>query len=463
MVDPREPGAGDTPTDAIVEGGGETAPTPLRLRVEVTTGPDRGAALELASGTYYLGKGPGCDLTLTDGSVSRKHLELTVLAGAVRVTDLESTNGSWFQGARFDAIEVRAGAHVRVGKTELRFAPADGSAKTSTTPIVTAPPAPTRFGPLESVTPAMQQVFTVLSRAAASDAAVLVQGETGTGKELVAEAIHETSPRKKGPFVICDLASLPRTLIESELFGHVRGAFTGADRDRQGAFVAADGGTLFLDEVGELELDAQPRLLRALERKQVKPVGATGYVTVNVRVVAATNRDLIAEVRAGRFREDLYHRLAVVCVGLPPLRERTADIPGLVHKFLTAAGRGRAPAVPDETMRALQAHVWPGNVRELRNVLERVTSLAQDGEPVDAHLLGLDEPSGLKADVSSPPVDITSPFKEAKERLVQAWEREYVAALLAKCEGNVSLAARSGGLDRVYLHRLMKKHGLAAG
>jgi DNA-binding NtrC family response regulator len=245
----------------------------------------------------------------------------------------------------------------------------------------------------------------------------------------------------------------------------VRGAFTGADRDRKGALAAADGGTLFLDEIGELELGSQPRLLRALERKQYKPVGATGYERSNVRVIAATNRDLLAEVRAGRFREDLYHRLAVVRVVLPPLRERREDIPQLASTFLenAAATSGRpVPVIPADTMGLLRAHDWPGNIRELRNVLERATALGPAAGMVDGHVLGLDEVVA-RADTSSPMVDITSPFKEAKDKLVQAWEREYVIALLARHDGNVSLAARSGGIDRVYLHRLMKKHGLAGG
>jgi len=454
----------DTPATDGVAGAALLRPEPLRL--EVIAGPDRGASLDLITGTYYVGKGRGCDLTLADAAVSRRHLEVAILAHGVRLRDLGSTNGSHYQGARFDAVEVAPGAHVRIGRSELRVVPASGGAAVSTTPILRLPTPvlPARFGALESAIPAMQQVFSLLSRAAVSDAVVLIQGETGTGKELAAEAIHAASPRKHGPFVVCDLASLPRSLIESELFGHVRGAFTGAERDRRGAFVEAHGGTLFLDEIGELVLDAQPRLLRALERKQVKPVGASGYVQANCRVVAATNRDLLAEVRAGRFREDLFHRLAVVRVQLLPLRQRRDDIPQLALSILArAAGRGRPPPrIPPETMEMLKAHDWPGNVRELRNVLERASSLAPGAAVVDERLLGFDDPR-LSASISSPPFelgDVTASFKEAKDRLVQAWEKEYVTALLAKHGGNVSLASRAGGLDRVYLHRLMKKHGL---
>ena len=488
---PEDAGAADSPTDTLAE----ATPRPSRMRLQVTAGPDLGRSLTLSVGTYFVGKGHGCDLVLSDHAVSRRHLELSVLADGIQIRDVGSTNGSFVGGARFDTVRGVAGTTVVIGQTELVLshdeAPStppleaprgsaergpqrseaplvagttERGAQRSEAPLVagTTDELPERFGTISSANPAMRRVLALLERAAPTEVAVLIQGETGTGKEVVAEAIHGASPRRKGPFVVCDLGSLPRSLIESELFGHVRGAFTGADRDRQGAFAAAAGGTLFLDEIGELELDAQPRLLRALERRQIKPVGATSYATANVRVIAATNRDLLAEVKAGRFREDLYHRLAVMRVLLPPLRERREDIPQLVSTFLEQAAEasGRPPPViPPDTLAALRAHDWPGNVRELRNVLDRATTLAPEGGAVDAQLLGLDE-SVLRADLPGPPVDITFPFKEAKDRLVLAWEREYVAALIAKHDGNVSMAARSGGLDRVYLHRLLKKHGL---
>jgi DNA-binding NtrC family response regulator len=435
-----------------------TPPRPLRVRLLVTAGPDLGRALELDAGTYFVGRGAGCDLLLSDIFVSRKHLELAVLEDAIRVQNLGAA-GSFVGGARFESIKVEAGATLRIGRTELTFV-ADAAAAPAILGT-TLDALPHRFGALRSESPGMRRIFAYLERAAATEAVVLIQGETGTGKELVAEAIHAASARRRGPFVVCDLGSMPRGVIESELFGHVRGAFTGADRDRKGAFAVADRGTLFLDEIGELELDGQPRLLRAIERRQFKPVGASAFETSDVRVIAATNRDLAAEARAGRFREDLYHRLAVVRVALPPLRERREDIPLLVSFFLerAAAASGRpAPLVPPETMAALRGHDWPGNIRELRNVLERASTLAP-GPVLDAHVIGIDE-IVARAESSSPVVDMTAPFKEAKDRLVLAWEREYVTALLVRCHGNVSLAARTGGLDRVYLHRLMKKHGL---
>ena len=447
--DPLDP----QPTDVV--GPAHRPHLPDKLRLVVVGGPDKGRAIDLETGTYFVGKAPSCELALSDTAVSRRHLEVLVQPEGLQIRDLGSTNGSFFQGARFESILVGAGATVTIGQTELRVQGPAGAG---------LPPSEARrFGDLIGASLAMRHVFAVLERVAPTDSAVLVQGETGTGKELVAEALHAASPRAGGPFVICDLGALPRSLIESELFGHVRGAFTGADRDREGAFPQAEGGTIFLDEVGELDAEVQPRLLRALERRQIKPVGTANYQTVDTRVVAATNRDLAAEVKAGNFREDLFHRLAVVRVQIPPLRDRREDIPVLVEHFLaqTAAAQGRAaPAVPPGTMAALSAHDWPGNVRELKNVLERALSLAPEAPALDAVMLGLDEVQPRLAGGAVPPVDVTLQFKESKDRLVQAWEREYVQALVEKAGGNVSLAARRAGIDRVYLHRLMKKHGL---
>jgi transcriptional regulator with GAF, ATPase, and Fis domain len=302
-------------------------------------------------------------------------------------------------------------------------------------------------------------VFAVLELIAQSDVAVLIEGETGTGKELCAEAIRSAGPRAKGPFVVCDLAGVSRSLIESELFGHVRGAFTGADRDREGAFQQAHGGTIFIDEIGELELDMQPRLLRALESRKVKPVGAPHYRDVDVRVIAATNRDLREEVKAGRFRDDLYHRLAVVRVTLPPLRDRKEDVAALVQQFLA----GKDVEVPSETMGLFTEYDWPGNVRELKNVIDRGLSLMGHNRVLEPSLLGLEATPGAAPSGTNPqwPSVGNEGFREAKERLIASWERDYVMQLLRRAGGNVSKAAREGGLDRVYLHRLIKKYGIA--
>jgi DNA-binding NtrC family response regulator len=429
------------PTEQLV------APTaaPRRLRLVVASGPDRGRSLLLAPGTHRVGKSRSCELVLADGAVSGQHLALEVSDAGVVVRDLGSTNGSWFGGARFTLLEVDRAATLTIGKTELRIEPVD-----ATTALEPSPR--DRFGGLLGTTEPMRRLFTLLERVAGTDATVLIEGETGTGKELVARGLHDAGNRwRNGPFVVCDLAVVTAPLIESELFGHVRGAFTGADRDRTGAFEAALHGTIFLDEIGELPLELQPRLLRALEGREIRPVGASSYRAIDVRVIAATNRDLASEVRAGRFREDLYHRLGVVTARVPSLRERAADIPMLVRHFLAGTGVAEPDAA---TMAALVTHDWPGNVRELRNVIERAVAL---GVGLTAALGVGPAPAGGRA---APPVDPSVPFKEAKGQLIDAWERDYVTALLAACDGNVSLAARRAGMDRAYLHRVLKKHGI---
>ncbi len=426
---------------------------PRRLRLVVVAGPDRGKVLALTPGKHRVGKSRTCALAITDGAVSGQHLELEVQpGGGVIVRDLDSTNGSWFAGARLTVMEVEGAATLVIGKTELRIEPID-------TNHDLAPSADEQFGALIGRSDPMRRVFTLLQRAAASEASILIEGETGTGKELAARAIHDASPRRRGPFVVCDLASVTGSLCESELFGHVRGAFTGADRDRVGAFESAHGGTIFLDELGELPLDLQPRLLRALESRAVRPVGAAAYRTIDVRVVAATNRDLRGEVRGGRFREDLYHRLGVVTARLPSLRERPDDIALLVERFVAAAARPGVTPVPvaPATLAALAAYDWPGNVRELRNVIERGLAL---GVELTSALIGVAATAGERPPTAGV-VDPSVRFHDAKGALVDAWERDYVAALVASCDGNVSLAARRAGMDRAYLHRLLKKHGVS--
>jgi DNA-binding NtrC family response regulator len=425
-----------------------TAPLPSGLRLIVSRGPDRGKNVPLPStgGTVIVGTDATGDLVVTDPLVSRRHLEIVVHEHDLVARDLGSRNGSFFEGARFESLRLDLGATIRVGDSELQVRPPEAA---------DAAPGATAFGAFLGGR-AMRELFAKLDRVASSDAAVLLQGETGTGKDLVAEAVHRHSRRSAGPFVICDLGGVSAGLIESELFGHVKGAFTGADRDRNGAFALASGGTIFLDEVGELSLDLQPRLLRVLERRQVKRVGSGEYHDVDVRIVAATNRDLGAEVRAGHFRRDLFHRLSVVDVHLPPLRQRTEDIPALVDHFVGrfAAEAGRpSPVVTPEAMAALVSHSWPGNIRELRNVIERAMAISAEGDRLGPRLFGLGEDS-------EPKTDDSVPFKEAKDRLIHVWEREYLRELLAKAGGNVTLAARKAGLARQYLHDLLEKHGI---
>jgi len=310
-----------------------------------------------------------------------------------------------------------------------------------------------RFGPLIGASPAMQRLFSLLERAAKSDATVLVLGESGTGKEVAARALHEASPRAAGPFVPVNCGALPQALIESELFGHRKGAFTGAADEAPGLFVAASGGTIFLDEVGELPLDLQVKLNRALQEHAVRPVGETGERRIDVRVVAATNRDLQAEIRAGNFREDLYYRLNVFTLTMPPLRARTEDIPRLARAFLSANG-AEGHRFTQEALTALVAHPWPGNVRELENVVARTLALV-DGPSIDR----ADLPEEVLAD--GPRGSATAlEYKEAVEIARDRASRDYLVALMKELDGNVTRAAAKAGMERESLHRLLKKHGI---
>jgi two-component system nitrogen regulation response regulator GlnG len=421
----------------------------------VLLGPDRGQRLGLGIEPRRVGTAASCALRLSDQDVEGEHLEVRRRGDRVAVTHLATRRESRFGGAHFSHLELPPGAVIEVGQSTLKVLTVERFLR----PL---PSTSDRFFGLIGGSLAMREVFTMLELVSQAEVPVLVEGETGTGKELCAEALAQASPRKSAPFVICDLAGVPRSVIESELFGHVRGAFTGAERDREGAFAQAHLGTLFIDEIGELELPMQPRLLRAIEQKKIKPVGASAYRDLDVRILSATNRELRQEVRAGRFRPDLYHRLSVVRIQLPPLRARKEDLPLLVEHFLGS----RDVQVPRETMRLFEQYDWPGNVRELRNVIDRGLSLLGDSRVLHPGLLGLDEllpdlpHASPNSNASAPFERGIAPFKTEKERLVSRWEREYVSKLLRGTGGNVARAARRGGLDRVHLHRLIKKHGI---
>ena len=426
----------------------------VAAKVVVVSGPDEGTEVPI-NGALLVGSGDGVGLKLRDPSVSRQHARLAMSGGRVAVEDLGSKNGTTFGGARVERAVVPMGASIGIGKTQLVVVPRWH--------VREVPPSPaTEFGELYGASVAMREIFAILERVAPADVSVLVEGESGTGKELVARSIHAASARANGPYVVTDCGSIPAELAESELFGHKRGAFSGATADRAGAFVRADGGTLCLDELGELPLDLQPKLLRVLETGEVKPVGADTPLTVDVRVVASTNRDLRAEVRRGRFREDLLYRLDVVKLRLPPLRQRPDDVPGLVVRLL----EGKLPpkdVIEGANLARLQAYGWPGNVRELRNVLARAVALARrPGEPPApfAKLVfnlgpAAEGPATLGA--SYPGVDAPLPFKEARAQLLDSFERAYVAALLARHGDNLSRAAQAAGISRTFLYELIRK------
>jgi DNA-binding NtrC family response regulator len=433
------------------------------VRLRVASGPDEGAACVLAKERVRVGTADDNDLVLADPRVSRHHVEVELLERGCRVRDLQSTNGTFYRGARVQEALLEPGAEIRIGSSVLRLERAQEQHAVAEQQ---------KFGSLIGTSRAMQQVFGLLAAVAPTDATVLILGETGTGKELVAEEIHLSSPRRDAPFNVVDCGALPASLIESELFGHVKGAFTGAISDREGIFERTPGGTVFLDEISELPLELQTRLLRVLDRRTVTRVGTNTPLAVDVRLVAATNRDLGQEVKEGRFRQDLYYRLAVVRITLPSLRERREDIPLLARYFLERAGCGAPDAVlSEEVLRDLAARKWSGNVRELRNVMERLVVLADGshlmedgpslqlrvGESAETRAFDL---GGLRAVL--PPEFFDQSYKLAKEQLLREFEALYIARLADRHGDNISRMARDAGVDRHIIRKLLAKHGRQA-
>jgi len=420
------------------------------FRLQVTAGPDAGKTYVPDGERTVVGTAEGAQLRLDDPTVSRFHAELASRDGAVVLKDLGSRNGVYIDGVRVTEAFLHSGAVIAVGQTRISFS-------LDERPVQVPMSTKDRFGIMVGRSLAMRRSFSLLERAAASDATVLLGGETGTGKEAAAESIHRESKRSGGPFIVVDCGAIPANLLESELFGHEKGAFTGADRARAGAFEEANGGTLFLDEIGELEPDLQPKLLRVLEKREIKRVGSAKHFPVDVRIVAATNRNLRAEVNAKGFRSDLYYRLAVVEVPLPALRERTEDLPMLVENLLSRLGIGQGPegalVRTPEFHAALARHSRPGNVRELRNYVERCLALGEE-TPLGGGDDGAD-PTG-----SPITIDTKVPLKQARDTWIAAFERAYLEKILAEQGGNVTAAARAAGVDRIHFYRLLWRSGL---
>jgi DNA-binding NtrC family response regulator len=423
----------------------------VALKLSVVAGVDQGREIPFEE-TAVVGADPSCELVLHDRSVSRKHVSIVRSRSRIEVKDLGSRNGTFFAGARIKEGEVPIGAVLTLGDTAIAIQPRwfvrEVMASESRS-----------FGDLLGESIAMREIFAVLERVAPTMVTILVEGESGTGKELAARSIHRASPRAAEPYVVFDCASVPAELAESELFGHKKGAFSGATQDRAGAFQRAHGGTLCLDELGELPIDLQPKLLRALETSEIRAVGDDSTRKVDVRVVASTNRDLRAEAQRGRFRSDLLYRLEVVKVRIPPLRQRPEDIPGLVAAML--ADKVSGPVGGDNLTR-LMAYSWPGNVRELRNVLTRAVALAQaPNQPqprFDDLVMNLGPASAGPTTIGGdfPGVAVFLPFKEAKAQLLASFERAYVSTLLERHSNNVQQAAAAAGLSRKHLYNLMK-------
>ncbi|MFO0571588.1 MAG: sigma 54-dependent Fis family transcriptional regulator [Polyangiaceae bacterium] len=417
------------------------------LRVEVTQGPDAGKELVSGADAIAVGSAEGNDLVLGDKTVSRFHLELRRRGGRIVLTDLGSTNGTRVGACLLvsSSAMLDPGGVISLGATSLRVG--DGE-------IVDVGETPGRLGDLCGDSAVMRRLMARAGKVATSEVSVLLLGESGTGKELVARALHDASPRASEPFVTVDCGAVTPSLFQSELFGHERGAFTGADRQHVGAFERASGGTVFLDEIGELSPELQVALLGALERRKIRRLGGKEEIDIDVRLVSATHRDLRAQVNSGAFRLDLFYRVAVVTLSIPPLRERVEDIPLLVERFLAEAGHaGRLSEVfPSDALKRLAAHAWPGNVRELRNVV--LGTLAM-GEPavLDSAPERLDG-----ADAFGRVKDLA--YRDAKRVVMDDFERRYVQHLLEKTGGNVRQAARDGQMDRSYLMELMKRHRL---
>jgi two-component system, NtrC family, response regulator GlrR len=405
-------------------------------RLTVTGGPGAGKVHTLAAERLVIGADASADVAIDDAALSKFHCEVTIREGVAIVRDLASRNGTKVDNVAVIEAPLHDGALLQLGRSELRF---DLGTRDVAIPLSPRD----RFGRLRGRAVPMRAAFAQLEAAAASTATVLLQGESGTGKDLAAEAIHTEGARRDGPFVVVDCGAIPPQLLEAELFGHEAGAFTGALAQRRGAFEAAHGGTLLLDEIGELALDLQPKLLRAIDRREIQRVGGTQRIAVDVRIVAATNRNLRSEVNGRRFRSDLYFRLAVLVVTLPPLRDRVSDIPLIVEALLADLGaRGATIDVPE-----LLRHSWPGNVRELRNYVETCVVRGEHARPLPHG----DDPLAI---------DVTQPLRTVREQWARELERRYLERLLLAHGGNVSAAARAAGVDRVHLHRLLARIGL---
>ena len=395
-----------------------------------------------------VGHSPTCDVCLSDRTVSRRHASLDVEGSSVKLTDLDSTNGTRVDGVTVVEARLQGGETISIGATRLRL---DVDRNRRARPLSTA----TRFGRLLGASIEMRRLYPLCERLAQASVPVVIEGDTGTGKELLAESLHEKGPRASGPFIVFDCTTVPPNLLEAELFGHERGAFTGAVASRNGVFEQATGGTLLIDEIGELPLLLQPKLLRAIERGEVRPIGAVRPVRVDVRVIAATRRDLDREVQAGRFRDDLFHRLAVGRIELPPLARRRADIAMLARHFCRELG-GDENLLPPALLERWQDQPFFGNVRELRNTVARHLALGE--------LASLGEVAAIaqapEARAEGAPMRrvmeraFDLPFVEARQLIVGEFERRYVERMLARHAGNVTHAAETAGVARRYFQIL---------
>lgn len=434
-----------------------------KCQLVVVEGGSKGQKIDLTRERITIGKKEDSDLPVIDRTVSRQHVEILREQDSFLLRDLGSTNGTFINETKVREAYLVPGDVIRIGNSRIEFIAFDEK-------VQIEPSENTIFGRVVGHSRKMRQIFGLLQRISPTDATVVIEGETGTGKEMVARSIHDNSLRKDKSFAVFDCSAVAENLIESELFGHLKGSFTGAIATRKGAFEEAQGGTIFLDEIGELSLDLQPKLLRALEQRQVKKVGSNETTNIDVRVICATNRNLRKEVVDGSFREDLYYRLSVVKIYLPALRERPDDVSSLTEYFLQNGKFNQLPdgalkitRVEDDALKMLTRYQWPGNVRELFNVLERVTPLV-NGDSIKGGDLAyvFQELEREEDDVTEKiaDVDLGLPFKDAKQRVIEDFERDYLAALLRRNNYNISKTAREAGIDRKHIRNLLKKYGI---
>jgi transcriptional regulator with PAS, ATPase and Fis domain len=428
--------------------GRATALVRSRVRIAIEQGPDAGKSFDLERGIIRIGSAPSNDVVLSDDAVSGRHAEIELSEAGFLLRDLNSTNGTFLGGYRIQGAFLKPGAAIRVGESVLHFEPSG----TFNVPLGK----PGAHGTIAGESLALREALGLLERYARGDQPVLIVGETGTGKELFARSLHAASDRREGPFEVFDCGAATPTLIEGEIFGHVAGAYTGATSNRAGAFERADRGTLFLDEIGELPIDLQPKLLRVLEERMVRRLGDTRAVKIDVRICAATHRDLLAMVAAGEFRQDLFYRLNVLRLEIPPLRQRREDIPLIARAFL-----GDKAQLDDAAWAMLANYAWPGNVRELKNVLLRAGAMA-DRKTIGASDIvftsqGTRAASGVVATFSG------RTYHDAKNECVDTFERAYLEGLLKSTQGNVTRAAEVAQVPRQTLHRLIAKHSLRGG
>lgn len=443
-----------------------------KAKLVIVEGEQKGKEFSISKTKTFVGRSPVNDIVVKDTSISSTHFELRAEEEGLLLRDMGSTNGTLLGGCRIREVFLAPNTTFRAGNTTFSFQPGDEVVEI---PLSTDE----HFQGVIGRSVAMREVFATLAKVSPSELTCLIEGDTGTGKERIARAIHDASRRSSKPYVVLDCSSIPKDLMESYVFGHEKGAFTGAVSQSKGAFEQANGGTLFMDEIGELDLSLQPKLLRVLENREFKRVGGTQVVRTDVRVIAATNRDLRQMVNEGTFREDLYFRLGVINIGLPSLRERREDIPLLVESFLADVG-SRRPDQPKlrltaDALEMLLSYAWPGNVRELKNVIERAGSLANEST-IERSDLQLSHPMSSSAraqasvqiqvkepdsnEVSHITVDLNLAYKDGKQVVLDAYEYDYLKKLITEFDGNISQASKQAGLTRFHLRELLKKHDL---